>query len=37
MDDLQGDMRKLKPPFIDGKSEWEDDVEAWFLGIKNYF
>jgi hypothetical protein len=37
VDILQGDLRKLKPPSFDGQSEREDDVEAFFLGIKRYF
>jgi hypothetical protein len=37
LDSLQGELRKLKPPSIDGESEREDDVEAWFLGIMRYF
>jgi hypothetical protein len=37
LDSLQGELRKLKPPSFDGEIEWEDDVEAWFLGIGRYF
>jgi hypothetical protein len=37
LDSLQGDLRKLKPPYFDGQREREDDVEAWLLGIRNYF
>ena len=37
VDSLQGEMRKLKPPSFDGEKEREDDVEAWFLGLKRYF
>jgi hypothetical protein len=37
LDSLQGELRKLKPPSFDGEREREDDVEAWFLGIKKYF
>jgi hypothetical protein len=34
---LQGELRKLKPPSFDGEREREDDVEAWFLGLRRYF
>jgi hypothetical protein len=27
----------LKPPSFDGEREREDDVEAWFLGLRTYF
>jgi hypothetical protein len=37
VDSLQGDIRNLKPPSFRGEREREDDVEAWFLGIKRYF
>jgi hypothetical protein len=37
VDSLQGEMRKLKPPSFDGEREKEDDVEAWFLGLRRYF
>ena len=37
LDNLQGELRKIKPPSFDGEREREDDVESWFLGIKNYF
>jgi hypothetical protein len=37
VDSLQGELRKLKPPSIEGEGEREDDVKAWFLGIKIYF
>jgi hypothetical protein len=34
---LQGELRKLKPPSFEGEREREDDVEAWFLGLRIYF
>jgi hypothetical protein len=37
LDSLQGELRKLKTPSFDGEREREDDIEAWFLGIKRYF
>jgi hypothetical protein len=33
---LKGDLRKLKPPSFDGERERENDVEAWFLGLRRY-
>jgi hypothetical protein len=37
VDSLQGELRKLKPPSFEGEREREDDVEAWFLGLRRYF
>jgi hypothetical protein len=37
LDSLQGQLRNLKPPSFDGERGREDDVEAWFLGLKRYF
>jgi hypothetical protein len=37
VDSLQGELRKFKPPSFDGEKEREDDVEAWFLGLRRYF
>jgi hypothetical protein len=37
VDSLKGEMRKLNPPSFDGEKKREDDVEAWFLGLKRYF
>jgi hypothetical protein len=37
VDSLQGDLRKIKTPSFDVEREREDDVEAWFLGLKRYF
>jgi hypothetical protein len=37
VDSLQGELRKLKPPSFEGEREREDDVKAWFLGLKRYF
>jgi hypothetical protein len=36
-DSFQGELRKLKPPSFNGEREREDDVEAWFLGLRRYF
>jgi hypothetical protein len=37
LDSLQGELRKLKPPYFDGEREMKHDVEEWFLGLKRYF
>jgi hypothetical protein len=37
VDSLDGEMRKLNPPSFEGEREMEDDVEAWFLGLRRYF
>ena len=37
LDNLQGEMRKIRPPSFDGERKREDDVEAWLLGIQRYF
>jgi hypothetical protein len=37
IDSLKGEFWKLKPPSSDGEREREDDVEAWFLGLRRYF
>jgi hypothetical protein len=37
LDNLQGELRNLKPPSFDGERERENDSKYWFLGIKKYF
>ena len=37
VDSLQGELRKLNPLSFAGEKEKEDDVEAWFLGLRRYF
>jgi hypothetical protein len=37
LDNLQGELRKLKPPSFDGEREREYYVEAWLLGLRRYF
>ena len=36
-DDLQGELRKVKPPTFRGDSEKGEDAEAWLLGMQKYF
>jgi hypothetical protein len=37
VDNLQGELRKLKPSSFDGEKEREDDAEAWLLGVRGCF
>jgi hypothetical protein len=37
VDNLQGELRKLKTPSFNGEREREDDVEACLLGLWRYF
>ena len=37
MDELKGEMNKIKPPMFDGEHKKEEDVEAWLLGMRKYF
>ena len=36
-DELQGELRKVKPPTFRGDSEKGEYVEAWLLGMRKYF
>ena len=36
-DELQGELKKVKPPMFKGDNEKGEDVEAWLLGIRKYF
>ena len=37
VDELQGEMNKIKPPTFDGEHKKDEDVEAWLLGMRKYF
>jgi hypothetical protein len=37
VDDLKGEMNKIKPPMFDGEHKKEEDVETWLIGMKKYF
>jgi hypothetical protein len=37
VDDLQGEIRKIKPPTFDGDHMKDEDAEAWLLGMRKYF
>jgi hypothetical protein len=37
VDELKGEMNKIKPPTFDGEHKKEEDDETWFLGMRKYF
>jgi hypothetical protein len=37
VDELKGEMNKIKPPTFDGEHKKDEDVEAWLLGMRKYF
>jgi hypothetical protein len=37
VDELQGEMNKIKPPTFDGEHKKDEDVETWLLGMRKYF
>jgi hypothetical protein len=37
VDELKGEMNKIKPPTFDGEHQKEEDAETWFLGMRKYF
>ena len=37
LDELKGEMNKIKPPTLDGEHKKEEDAETWFLGMRKYF
>jgi hypothetical protein len=37
MDELKGEMNKIKPPTFDGEHKKEEDVETWLLGYEEIF
>jgi hypothetical protein len=37
LENLQGGIRKLKPPLFDGDHRKGEDVEAKLLGMRKYF
>jgi hypothetical protein len=36
VDELKGEMNKIKPPTFDGEHKKDEDVEAWLLGMRKY-
>jgi hypothetical protein len=37
VDELQGEMNKIKPPTFDGEHKKDEDAETWLLGMRRYF
>jgi hypothetical protein len=37
VDELKGEMNKIKPPTFDGEHQKDEDVETWLLGMRKYF
>jgi hypothetical protein len=37
LDELKGEMNKIKPPTFDGEHKKDKDVETWFLGHEKIF
>jgi len=34
VDELHGEMNKIKPPTFDGEYTKDEDVDTWLLGMK---
>jgi hypothetical protein len=37
VDELKGEMNKIKPSTFDGEYKKDEDVETWLLGMRKYF
>jgi hypothetical protein len=37
MDELKGQMNKIKPRTFDGEHKKKEDAKTWFLGMRKYF
>jgi hypothetical protein len=37
VDELRGEMNKIKPPTFDGEHKKDEDAETWMLGMRKYF
>jgi hypothetical protein len=37
VDELKGEMNKIKPPMFDGEHQKEEAAETWLLGMRKYF
>jgi hypothetical protein len=37
VDELQGEMNKIKPPTFDSEHKRDEDAETWLLGMIKYF
>jgi hypothetical protein len=37
VDEIRGEMNKIKPPTFDGEHKKDEDAEKWLLGMRKYF
>ena len=37
VDEIRGEMNKIKPPMFDGEHKKDEDAETWLLGMRKYF
>jgi hypothetical protein len=37
VDEIQGEMNKIKPPNFDGEHKKDEDAKTWLLGMIKYF
>ena len=37
VDELRGEMNKIKPPTFDGEHKKDEDAKTWLLGMRKYF
>jgi hypothetical protein len=37
VDELQGEMKNIKPPMFEGEHKKDEDADTWLLGMRNYF
>jgi hypothetical protein len=37
VEELRGEMNKIKPPTFDGEHKKDEDAETWLLGMRKYF
>ena len=37
VDELKGEMNKIKPPTFDGEKKKEEDANTWLLVMRKYF
>jgi hypothetical protein len=36
VDEMRGEMKKIKPPKFDGEHKKDEDAKTWFLGMRKY-
>jgi hypothetical protein len=37
VDELRGEMNKIKPPTFDGEHKKDEEAKTWLLGMRKYF